>query len=299
VKPTVGVLITAFHRERYLPLAVESAFRQTVTPKEVVVVKTAGPHDDALSKRGAKIVVAPDCFTTGDMYLSGLRVIDSDVVSFLDDDDIFLGTKIEAVTRAFATGGDRLMGFRHERLSLRDDLTEAPLTRVDKVMRVTPTTRGRDYRWYARHPVHNTSTISVRREVLASVADFLWELMSGSDHFIAGAVLCCGDLLLTPECLSIYRVHDSASHDARGRAKAANLLHHERSLLPLLDRLDVRNSPLVRRHVQDIRAMLPIQLALAGVKRPTVGEWTRYASLIYRRREPYLVRDAIRVLWRT
>ena len=110
--PTVSVVITAYHRTRWLPAATSSVLlAQTDPPDEVLVVEEQGDGRRAYEEtetRGVPVrrwngaPAGESLERVGEMVAFGLREARSEIVSFLDDDDVYLPGKVAAVRGFFA-----------------------------------------------------------------------------------------------------------------------------------------------------------------------------------------------------
>ena len=103
-QPYISVIVTAYNRRRYLPFALRSLEAQKL-PKdkfEVIVVKNFDDKesDDIISRNGWKEVYNDDSYH-GRMVLAGLEESRGDVITFLEDDDMYVGNRLEEVYKAF------------------------------------------------------------------------------------------------------------------------------------------------------------------------------------------------------
>lgn len=126
--PAISVVILCWKRREYLQGAVDSvlaSFAEAGQDPEVLVVK--GFEDPVLDAwldehrvRHSLNLEGP----TGPKHLQGAREATRDVISWLDDDDLFLPSKIAAVQRAF--GEDPSLAVLHNG-HVRVDLQRHPL----------------------------------------------------------------------------------------------------------------------------------------------------------------------------
>ena len=228
-QPYISVIVTAYNRRRYLPFALKSLEAQTL-PKdkfEVIVVKNFEDKesDSIISRSGWRSVYSDESYQ-GRFYLAGLEEASGEVVTFLDDDDVYVPERLEAIYKAF-TSYDRLVYF-HNSWAVIDEngnvLERPPLPTpknlvggspiivdVDRLRRLAKrynvsvidlTLKVRAGAWY------NSSSLAVRRGVLEADAHLLRELPNIFDAFALASSLRAGGLLyLTDEKLTLYRVH--------------------------------------------------------------------------------------------
>jgi len=99
---TVAAVITAYHRKEYLAAALRSVLTQTDAPDEILVSKDFDdPEVDRLIVENGVISRRIGDYTIGDQAADALRHIRSDVVCFLDDDDVWYPDKVEVVREQF------------------------------------------------------------------------------------------------------------------------------------------------------------------------------------------------------
>ncbi|MFP3321016.1 MAG: glycosyltransferase family A protein, partial [Acidilobus sp.] len=114
-QPYISVIVTAYNRRRYLPFALKSLEAQTL-PKdkfEVIVVKNFDDKesDDIISRNGWKDVYEDGTYH-GRKILVGLEESRGEVITFLEDDDLYVNNRLEDIYKAF-TSYDRLVYFHN------------------------------------------------------------------------------------------------------------------------------------------------------------------------------------------
>jgi len=230
-QPYISVIVTAYNRRRYLPFALKSLEAQTLPRDrfEVIVVKNFDDKesDDIISRNSWKEVYNDDPYH-GRMVLAGLEESKGEVITFLEDDDMYTDNRLEEVHKAF-TSYDRLVYFHNSRTIIdgNGNVLERPppfipisknlvggstvIVDVDKLhvlakkysmsvadLVLTLRTRAE----------YNNSSLAVRRSVLEANTYLLKELPSGVDSFVLASSLRAGGLMyFTDEKLTLYRVH--------------------------------------------------------------------------------------------
>ncbi|MFP3319453.1 MAG: glycosyltransferase family 2 protein [Acidilobus sp.] len=226
-QPYISVIVTAYNRRRYLPFALRSLEAQTLPRDrfEVIVVKNFNDKesDSIISRNGWKEVYN-DGLYHGRMVLAGLEESKGEVITFLDDDDMYVNSRLEEVYKAF-TSYDRLVYFQNSQTIIDDNgnvLERPPRSKnlvggspvvidVDKLQMlakkygmsavdITLKIRvGADF---------NSSSVAVRRHVVESHAQLLERLLASIDNFVFVSSLKAGGLMyFTDERLTLYRVH--------------------------------------------------------------------------------------------
>ncbi len=230
-QPYISVIVTAYNRRRYLSFALRSLEAQML-PKdkfEVIVVKNFDDKesDDIISRNGWKEIYNDDSYH-GRMVLAGLEESRGEVITFLDDDDMYVSNRLEEVYKAF-TSFKRLVYFHNSQTIIDGNgnlLERSPpslptpknlvggstiVVDVDKLRvlakrynvsvadLVLKVRVGADF---------NNSSVAVRRHIVESHAQLLKRLPSSIDNFVFASSLRAGGLMyFTDERLTLYRVH--------------------------------------------------------------------------------------------
>jgi len=230
-QPYISVIVTAYNRKRYLPFALRSLETQTL-PKdkfEVIVVKNFDDKesDDIVSRNGWKYVYNDDPYH-GRMVLAGLEESKGEVITFLDDDDMYTNNKLEEIYNVFNYYRD-LVYFHNSQEFIDEDgrRLENPLrpsknlVRGDNIAFNPKALQGVSKRYgmsiadlilkYVRARADfNNSSVAVRRHIVESHAQLLKRLPASIDSFTFAASLRSGGLFyLTDRRLTLYRVHSA------------------------------------------------------------------------------------------
>jgi len=230
-QPYISVIVTAYNRRRYLPFALRSLEAQTLLRDkfEVIVVKNFDDKesDDIISRNGWKDVYNDDLYQ-GRMVLAGLEESRGEVITFLDDDDMYVSNRLEEVYKAF-TSFKRLVYFHNSQTIidsngnvLEKPLPSLPISKnlvggspividVDKLRglakKYNVSVADLVLKVRARADF-NSSSLAVRRSALDVSAHLLRELPISVDSFTFASSLRAGGLMyFTNERLTLYRVH--------------------------------------------------------------------------------------------
>jgi glycosyltransferase involved in cell wall biosynthesis len=298
--PTVSVVISAWKREAFWREAVRSALDQSTPADEVVVVKTAGPDDDARPGENVRIVVVPESLSIGGMYAEALGRASGRVIAFLDDDDRFKPSKVQAVKAAFLQEPGLAL-YRHELIPVGPDGT-TPLVEwyrnrkpVDSYTRIDPFAPDAYPTWLrvAQRMRYCISTMAVRRSVLEQYLPILPQMVGSTDNFLTLAAMSQGTLVFDPEAHVLTRVHPA--NTSRENLNAPSLQEFVRahrnleSLLPYVE----SGSPLVRAVARDYRAEHIVNRALMLGQMPTPHEWREYGLYVARNMRPYRAAEGL------
>lgn len=191
----VSVIVPVYNAALYLTEALESAWRQTHPPHEIIVVDDGSTDDTAQvvsrfdSQFGAGIRY---CFQqnrgTGAARNRGAQMATGDYLAFLDDDDIWLAQKLMRQQRAMASDPelDAVFGLVEE---CRGKLVEGGGPPI---------------------PGFIPSTLLVRSDAFWQVGPFgtQWLIGEWADWYVRALELRL-NLLVIPEVMARRRIHDS------------------------------------------------------------------------------------------
>ena len=260
-QPYISVIVTAYNRRRYLPLALRSLEAQTLPRDkfEVIAVKNFEDKesDDIISRNGWKEVYNDDSYH-GRMVLAGLEESRGDVTTFLEDDDMYVSNRLEEVYKAFKTY-DSLVYFHNSQIMVDENgsVLERPPPSIpisknliggSPIVIDADKLRGLAKRYNVSvidlalkvraYPWHNNSSLAVRRRILEADAHLFRELPTAFDLFVLASSLRAGGLMyLTDEKLTLYRVHGenwSLKPVAKGSKEEAHLRYIRYSILALI-----------------------------------------------------------------
>jgi len=98
MKPFISVIITAYNRAKYVNEAIESILNQTLDKSkyEILVVTNM----DLPEREGVRIIKNNEQ-NIGAMIAQGILNSEGEIVSLLDDDDLFLPNKLEVMYNVF------------------------------------------------------------------------------------------------------------------------------------------------------------------------------------------------------
>ncbi len=260
-QPYISIIVTAYNRRKYLPFALRSLEAQTLPRDkfEVIVIKNFEDResDDIILRNGWKDVYNDDSYY-GRMILAGLEESRGDVITFLEDDDMYVSDRLEKVYKAFKSY-DSLVYFHNSQAIIDENgsvLEEPPPSILISKNVIGGSTividagklRGLAKRYNVSvidlalkvraYPWHNNSSLAVRRRVLEAEAYLVRELPTAFDLFALASSLRTGGLLyFTDEKLTLFRVHGenwSLAPVAEGGKEEAHLRYIRYSILALI-----------------------------------------------------------------
>lgn len=216
----ISVIVTAHNRKQYLAAALRSVAAQSLEREkyEVIVVKNFEDResDSFAGENGYRLIRVPDSTTVGYDLFTGISASTGEVISFLDDDDLFDRDKLKLVYDAFQNPQICYLRNELEYIDIhgkRIDHRRIPGVRGDVILECR--NLGRKAAFLNRVKAgFNLSSISIRREILdVKVMDFLeHRLVHSTDTFFFSCALNQNrSIFLTGQRWTKYRVGDSAS----------------------------------------------------------------------------------------
>lgn len=216
------VLVCAHDRRQYLADAVKSVLAQDIdrSKYELVVVKSFRDReiDSHLEEAGANVLFCPDPPLSAKV-VAGLHVSRGRVILLLDDDDLFVPSKLRTVLSEFDSHAD--LGFYHNHFSYIGSHGELigekqlksfgmrPLRKTRRIfLRAGETSRELRQLAYS-YSDFNTSCLAIRRDLAVNSLPYLSRLDGGVDtFFLYVALVSQASVLIDDAPLTQYRVHD-------------------------------------------------------------------------------------------
>ena len=101
--PYISVIITAYNRKEFLLSAIKSVLNQTLDKKyyEIIVIKNFQDKniDNFINENKIKHILMEG--TMGEFLYKGISEANGEIISFLDDDDLFFENKLDIVYKEF------------------------------------------------------------------------------------------------------------------------------------------------------------------------------------------------------
>ncbi|MEM3186071.1 MAG: glycosyltransferase [Conexivisphaerales archaeon] len=241
----VSVIITAHNRRRYLKQAIESVLQQSPSiPYEIIVVKNFEDEeiDTFMAKKGVISILCNEQ-NVGEMLAAALRVSSGDIISFLDDDDLFYPEKLKIVVGQFIAHKE-LVYYHNGKVYI--DSEGKLMAHREKGLQyaaygtrffIDPKARPSIKTLMILNPGANNSSISIRRELVFGHLEELRSIRACLDTFIYTLSLASGDLLehdLRP--LTKYRVHTENTGSAKIFMNMDEYMRERRSILEIVVR---------------------------------------------------------------
>lgn len=211
----ITVMITAHNRKEFIKEAVLSALHQSLprSEYEIIVVKNFKDSsiDDLLKESSVKSIFV-DHENQGSDIVAGLDEAQGDVISFLDDDDLFLPNKLEKVKEAFK---DPSVGYYKHELEIfynnySEDLYKLKLKKNYNLKVIDNYEKKDRFQELLNMEAQiYSSSISIRKDIFNNYSNYLIKIKHSVDVFMFYLALINPlKIILDPEVLTLYRVHD-------------------------------------------------------------------------------------------
>lgn len=207
--PFISVIITAYKRKDFLKYALESALNQTLPREnyEVIVVKD---FEDRVTDNSDDIyTIRVGESNIGSMLYEGIKAAHGDVISFLDDDDLFTREKLQVVFNIFNENDDLI--FMRNGFSTIDSRGTV-LKEKNKNNKIYILNRFESLNEKYIKLRFNMSCISIRKKVVKNYMDYIKQIESAQDISVFYLSAAHPEAFaLVEEPLTLYRVHPKSS----------------------------------------------------------------------------------------
>ena len=215
----ISVVIIAYLRKEYIVKAVESVLDQDFhrDKYEIIVIKNFSDTfiDEFLQKNHVLSVLSTHT-EIGRKFAEGLRISAGEIVCFLEDDDVFLRSKLSEVYNIFNQHRDLI--YFHNNASFIDEngvpienfstMSSRGIARVNEMYVKNEDKDNEIFRLFDLGPYWNNSCISLRKSHFLGSLGVLSNIKAMFDGAVFFSALCSdGDILLTGKVLNYYRVN--------------------------------------------------------------------------------------------
>lgn len=221
-KPLISVIITAYNRTKYLEHALMSAVAQDVDPLlyEIIIVTNLDIRKPAERKGSPNVyVVKSEMVGQGPFILDGIDRCQGDYLLFLDDDDLFLPTKLQRVVKLIKEFPN--VGFYHNGHLLTTNGSDGVARKVEgaqltsnKRVTVKSMANWEHYRKrvagiYRLKPDFNSSSIMIKKSIICQNRSYMAEQDYLIDGFLFYISLTSHRHIVVDDMkLTQYRLHD-------------------------------------------------------------------------------------------
>jgi len=219
--PYISVIIPVYNRTQYVGEAINSVLNQTLDKDkyEIVVVSNV----DLPEREGVKIIKSNERWQ-GPKFAQAIEEAKGEIISFLDDDDLFLPNKLEVVYKVFR---------ENEKIGLFKNpvkwVNELGKEWLDPLPREQITLSSKDLIEAVKYKVwFNSSSLSFRKRDILNYLDYLKEVKLVIDAFIGFLFLFTSQVVVWNQPLSVYRVLSTST--SRKLSSLDQYIEHRRML---------------------------------------------------------------------
>lgn len=213
--PAISVIITAHDRREFLKDAITSLVNQTLDKSlfEVILVKNFDLSEiEALEvKLNLVILNSNDDSLVGDDLMRGITIARGEIITFLDDDDMFSDTKLETVLKIFNDEPSLIYYHNSQYFTVYDQRRNNNRRNFRKVLK-TKDIRNNLAKLIKKYGpssfYFNLSSISIRKDAYIGNVKYLLHLPDHPDDFFFFIGLQMeGKFFFDNLQLTTYRVH--------------------------------------------------------------------------------------------
>ena len=230
----ISVVITAYNRKEYLLDAVKSVLNQTLSREnyEIMVIKNFLDADiDGYCGENSVRVINTGNVPQGEHMYRGIRESKGDIISFLDDDDLYDSNKLASVFDAFSLN-PQVLYYRNDlkvvdTTGLNVSEINAKKKEVLEIFNIGDVLiKGiRTFRW-------NMSCIAVRKQIYLKYLDYVKNIRAAPDlSTFYMAYETSGLFAWDHRKLTVYRLNEKSMTKIKGEHNDAS--REFNSLLPL------------------------------------------------------------------
>ncbi|MCI4372073.1 MAG: glycosyltransferase family 2 protein [Thermoplasmata archaeon] len=254
----VAAVVTAHDRREFLPFAVRSALDGGAD--EVLVVRNfAGPIEGCEGRYKDIPCATPD---TNEKEACGLEASQSDVVGFLDDDDLWAPEKVPRLRALFGADPDLVYFCNAHRPidALGQPVAASHRELADKHPEAFDRWDGKDFESLVRTlwPGNNSSTVVRRTWATEWLVPFREAGWSADLFWLVVALLSRRPILLGADPLTMLRLHGANMSHTRGTSPAEFRARHQTTC----ERFAQSNGTLARLSVERFGPSAPMSVYL-------------------------------------
>ena len=193
----ISVILTAYNRRVFIMDALKSILVQSLDRKnwELIVVKNYSDEavDSLLLENNCKSIEMDG--TIGEFLHEGIKYCRGEVISFLDDDDLFSKDKLEHIYNLFSKD-NKLVFYHNNSLICSSDLA------IKKRSRIT------------KNPAFNLSSISIRKSAI-NFNDLVKIKATPDVYMLISAKESRGEIKIGKSIETYYRVNNDSTQTSR------------------------------------------------------------------------------------
>jgi len=212
--PIISVIVIAHDRKMFIRESIESVLYQNIPARnfEIIVVKNFRDVeiDTYLKHKGIKNIYT-EALSLGEKCLIGISLSLGEIITFLEDDDIYLEGRLKRITEVFE---DKDVVYYHNDHSIINTNGKILSGSIFNNLGYSYSTKFESLNWAVLRKLlnagvyFNLSSIAIRKSILENKLQGLKELTVASDNFIFYVALDTGKVIYADSAkLTGYRVH--------------------------------------------------------------------------------------------
>ena len=199
----ISVIIMAYNRKEFLLNAVKSALNQTLLKDKYEIMVIKNYSDDKIDKfieeNNIKNILSDEISLSGKI-VEALKIANGNIISFLEDDDLFLNNKLEYIHNLFTNNNNLVYHHNKSRYII---YSNNNIVYIDKNKNCNKIKN--------KSPDFNMSSISIRKYVINLIA--LKKITTGVDSFMYySAIESNKEILIDNKILTCYRYHNLSTN---------------------------------------------------------------------------------------
>lgn len=220
LKPEISVIVVVHDRRNFIKECINSVLSQTIEKDlyEIIVVKN---YEDSgidlyLSSNDVKVINTCEVAVGAKLAL-GIIASQGRIISFLEDDDLYLPHKLETIIKKFNSVAINYYHHQVNFINYAGQSIENEFLYEGKNQVISRPLDIREFQEAGKYWLYfNMSSISVKRSTLTSRLHDLSSVVKSPDAFV---FFICADeggiLILDCEILSNYRIHKNSSSNKK------------------------------------------------------------------------------------
>ena len=285
--PKIAVVVTAYDRREFVLEALESVLNQNIDRNEfeIILVKNfADEGIDSFANSNGVRLVHSDEVELGKMALRGISCSSAEIVSLMDDDDIFHRSKLDIVLEVMSNSAICFLHNEYNQFtdSLPSTDSYSAGTGMQKQLRLDELSILYLLRIIRAGGTSNSSSVTFRREILEGYEWVLEKSEWGPSFTLFSLALVSGGYVcLDDRKLTYVRIHESLSNptgnsNRRRDIKASNFSKSINTLHALLSICDNKILRSVLKY-EESEAILRALLYADGIDNTLIKE--KYSSI--------------------
>ncbi|MEM3245916.1 MAG: glycosyltransferase family 2 protein [Candidatus Micrarchaeaceae archaeon] len=209
-KPYISVIITAYNRKEFVAEAVNSVLNQSLAKQkyEIILIKNfKTEYDKSWKEKGVKLILKEG--SMGEYLYTGILLSKGEIITFLEDDDLYEQGRLESVYRAFKSQRN-LLYYRNNMIAFSESGPVKFIGSVAKDQLVYSSEIKKLYPIVLLGAWGNPSCMAIKRSAIIDSINLIRHIQYGPDGSIFYAALHKNaKLFLTTKALTRYRIHNN------------------------------------------------------------------------------------------